>query len=429
MNTHGRLFDWKSWGDGLYPELEPHSVAKLSVLQDYVIDYIRILCSKSFGQDHFRITLVDGFSGGGIYDGGKLGSPFVLINAVETAEATLNADGRSKPIHIDCNYHFIDESKKAVECLRAQFEASRYKDRLNKTVFIQHGAFEQEYYAVVDRLKKRHPKGGARVIFFLDQCGYTKVNPALIRSISENLDNKAEFIINYAIEWLADFSGNNELFRKRFITMNLGSELSVDELIRTKEEGGVHWKYLVEAKIGPAFRKIAGIPFFSPFYIEPVDGHRGYWLLHLAPHERARSAMMDVHWKHANSHRHFGHSGLNMLAFKPDADPTGYMQGMDFAHITMVDMKTKLGPDFARLIRDKYSKGVTFADFSKSVSNDTMATRQMKNDIICDLVLQEEVIVTSRQGNRKRSETIKDDDIILPCCEKQLSFPCCTSKP
>jgi three-Cys-motif partner protein len=425
MKRNEKLFTWKSWGEGLLPELEPHSEAKLKVLQDYVIDYIKILCSQSFGQDRFRITLVDGFSGGGIYKDGKLGSPFVLIKGVEIAEASLNSDGRNKLISIDCDYHFIDDNKKAIECLRYQFETSGYKDRLNKTVFIHHGSFEQKYHAVVERLKKRHPRGGARVIFFLDQCGYTKVDPQLVRSISNKLDHKAEFIINYAIEWLTDFSGNNDLFRKRFTTMNLGSELSVEELIKIKETEAFHWKYLVEAKIGPAFRKISGSPFFSPFYIEPVDGHRGYWLLHLAPHERARSAMMDVHWKHANSHRHFGHSGFNMLAFKADADPTGYMQGMNFNELTLADMKNRLAEDFAREIRDSHAKGVTFERFSKLVSNSTMATHKMKGEVIQHLVSQGDLIVTGPKGSQKRGEKINSGDIILPCYEKQLVFPVC----
>lgn len=422
MNNNGKLFNWKSWGEGLLPELEPHSEAKLRVVQDYVVDYIKILCSQSFGQEHFRITLVDGFSGGGVYNGGKLGSPFVLIKAVEIAEAELNSDGRNKPIHIDCDFHFIDENRKAIECLQFQFEASGYKDWLNKNVFIHHGSFEQKYHDVVDRLKKRHPKGGARVIFFLDQCGYTKVNPQLIRSISEKLEHKAEFIINYAIEWLADFSGNNEQFRKRFVTMNLGSELSVEDLIRIKETGGFHWKYLVEAKIGPAFKKISGSPFFSPFYIEPIDGHRGYWLLHLAPHERARSAMMDVHWKHANSHRHFGHPGFDMLAFKADADPTGYMQGMSFNEITLESMRTKLAEDFAREVRDCHSHGITFEKFFKSVSNHTMATRKMMGEVIQYLAEQSELTITGPKGNQKRSEKVNEGDIILPCHAKQLLF-------
>src|SRR6266496_4968423 len=83
------LFDWSSWQTKL-PSLENHSQAKLDVLRTYVEDYIQILCTGNPGQDRFRLTLVDGFAGGGIYDGEKLGSPFVLLKAVKVAEARLN---------------------------------------------------------------------------------------------------------------------------------------------------------------------------------------------------------------------------------------------------------------------------------------------------------------------------------------------------
>ncbi len=67
-------FEWKDWNSGKLPELERHSEAKLTVLRDYVTDYICILCSDSYGRDAFRITMVDGFAGGGAYGGGKYAS-------------------------------------------------------------------------------------------------------------------------------------------------------------------------------------------------------------------------------------------------------------------------------------------------------------------------------------------------------------------
>lgn len=83
-------FQWKDWAAGNLPELEPHSEAKLSVLRSYVADYICILCADSFGRDVFKITLVDGFSGGGAYLHGRIGSPLVLLEAVAAADAKIN---------------------------------------------------------------------------------------------------------------------------------------------------------------------------------------------------------------------------------------------------------------------------------------------------------------------------------------------------
>jgi three-Cys-motif partner protein len=120
------LFDWKKWSEGLLPPLEAHSEAKLNVLRNYVTDYIRILCADSFGRDAFKITLVDGFAGGGAYTNGKLGSPFALLEAVAAAETAINAH-RTKQLAIDCHYYFIEEDLQAFECLKSQLTQSPYK--------------------------------------------------------------------------------------------------------------------------------------------------------------------------------------------------------------------------------------------------------------------------------------------------------------
>lgn len=38
----------------------------------------------------FKIALLDGFAGGGKYQGGEAGSPFVLLTAVDEAESFIN---------------------------------------------------------------------------------------------------------------------------------------------------------------------------------------------------------------------------------------------------------------------------------------------------------------------------------------------------
>jgi three-Cys-motif partner protein len=257
-------FAWNKWKQDAVPELEPHSEAKLRVLSDYVEDYITILCSQSFGQDKFKITLVDGFAGGGIYKSGKQGSPFILLQAVEAAEAKPNDGGRHKRIEIDCNYHFIDENKEACECLKFQFEKSHYKNRLGKNIFLHQGKFEECSPDIVRRLQKRHPKAGARVIFFLDQCGYSHVHPAVLRNISEQLGHKAEFIVNFAIQWLMDFISDNETFRKVFPTLGLEDYLSADA-IQVRSIGNT----LLSQKLDPPFAKRRAVVSFHPSTLNP----------------------------------------------------------------------------------------------------------------------------------------------------------------
>ena len=44
--------------------------------------------------------------------------------------------------------------------------------------------------------------------------------------------------------------------------------------------------------------------------------------------------MLDVYWRNANGHRHFGHVGLNMLLYRPDAEREGYLEGFAFSDFT-----------------------------------------------------------------------------------------------
>ena len=73
-----------NWKDG--PDLiQQHSVAKHRILQAYLAAYFRTLVSSP-NQDVLKLTLVDGFAGGGLYVHNDTrepvkGSPFIFLEA------------------------------------------------------------------------------------------------------------------------------------------------------------------------------------------------------------------------------------------------------------------------------------------------------------------------------------------------------------
>ena len=84
-----------NWKNGP-AEIQQHSVAKLDVLRAYLIQYFKTLASLP-QQDVFKLTLVDGFAGGGLYihkDKQEFvhGSPLVCLEAVQEAGFLLNQD-------------------------------------------------------------------------------------------------------------------------------------------------------------------------------------------------------------------------------------------------------------------------------------------------------------------------------------------------
>jgi len=414
--TDAQPFDWGQWKTGELAPLEQHSEVKLNVLRDYIKRYIDILCRNTFGSRAFKLTLVDGFAGGGMYKDGKAGSPLVILKAVQEAEAHVNNFGaRHNPIAIDAHFYFVEQDPTAFACLTHQIEQSEFTDRIGKTVFLLQGEFQKHCTFIVAKTQERHRRGGQRVIFFLDQCGYTGVQPNLIRWLSEQLDHKAEFIINVAIRWLTHHLEDSIKCKSVISNMGLSDVLNLDELLTIKNEKRVHWSYLIESKIGPAFWEKTGMPFFSPFYIEPEGSDRGYWLLHLAPHARARSAMADVHWDNANGSIHYGHAGLNMLAYKADSDPTGYLEGMRFNDVTRQQSKQLLHVDVARQIHDKFADGLSVKELLAVNSNGTIANEELFLEVVRDLVVDNEIVISGQSGGAKRSTTVSVEDFVRPC--------------
>ena len=81
-----RHYSWKV-GQPL-PVLGEHSLAKHRVFASYTARYIRIL-SPVLQMRKFKLTIVDGFCGGGLYsfDGGVVpGSPLLLLRSAKAAE-------------------------------------------------------------------------------------------------------------------------------------------------------------------------------------------------------------------------------------------------------------------------------------------------------------------------------------------------------
>lgn len=421
MTAHGNsepddgkkdLFDWSGWKTKL-PPLESHSQAKLDVLRSYIEDYIQILCTGNPGQDRFRVTLVDGFAGGGVYEGDKFGSPFVLLQSVKVAEAKINTL-RTKKLTVDCHFYFVEKDRAAAECLEFQLRQHGYGSGIGKEIFLIRDSFAAAQERILVESCRRFSRGGSRVIFFLDQCGYKDAPASLLRSISEKLNWKAEFILNFAIDWLTAYVSDEATFRKIFPSLGLKDALPIERVLEAIQNPRFDAQYIAESLIGPAFQSVSGSPFFSPFYIQAPKSNRGYWLVHLAPQRRARSAMLDVYWRVANGCRHFGHAGLDMLSYRPDADPTGYLSGLEFGDATRADVEKRLVGDFAKEIRDHHTKGISYRKFLDAYCNRTMANEDILRVALIQLMQAGEIEVRGQRGGDKRVDSINPDDVISP---------------
>jgi three-Cys-motif partner protein len=148
------------------PRIEPHSDRKLEVLEKYLDVYFDTVVPNP-ATDCLNITLVDGFCGGGAYIGKdtlRFGSPLILLRAVESAEARLNAR-REKPLRINARFIFVDDNQDHIEALREQLIAQGYKDKIGNGVELICGKFDEQLNGILATIKASQRAG--RSIFIL----------------------------------------------------------------------------------------------------------------------------------------------------------------------------------------------------------------------------------------------------------------------
>ncbi len=274
-SDHGQFF-WKDWASGNYPELEDHSEKKLDLLRDYLVLHLEIVTKGTSGKQEQYVTIIDGFAGGGLYSGEKFGSPITILKAVEEAEVKINK-GREKRTRIIPICYFIEKDANAFACLEAALKAHGHTDRIGKSIHLHRERFEKVAPKIIADINTRHVRRGNRTIFFLDQCGWSEISAATIRDISQQLHQRPEFIVNFAISWLADFISEKTVSSKIKSLQNLGLADYVDlpAMMKLQKDLGGSWQHAVEFHIGEGFHKATGIPHYSPLHIEPQANHRG----------------------------------------------------------------------------------------------------------------------------------------------------------
>lgn len=358
--------------------------------------------------DKLRITLVDGFSGGGAFsDGAQIveGTPFLLINAVDRAAQRLNR-GKVKPLSIDADFHFVDASKGATDYLKDQLLHKGLIGRIGRDIFVHTKRFEAAAPEILDTIAQKSNRGAGRSLFLLDQKGYTQAPLSTIRRIFDRF-RRAECILTFAVDWLIDYLSE----RPENLAAASNIELSLDqvrEFVRMRgEEGG---RYAIQRLLLDHLRDRTGAKFATAFFIRSTEAKKALWLVHLSQHVTARNVMVDSHWSVTNHSLHQGRGGLDIVGFDPTSfDPTTFM----FADHERDMMLQALAEDMARRVR--YSHGdspVQYGQFVDSIANQTPARLSDIDTAIRRLVSDNELSVLNALQRSKRSAKLDRSDFI-----------------
>jgi hypothetical protein len=418
-------FDWPADGSGAL--LQQHSVAKLEVLREYLIAYFKTLATAP-GQEEIRLTLVDGFAGGGVFRHAVtqeriLGSPLVFLKASEEAQAIINAD-RRKPLHFNISYIFVEKNRNAVKSLLITLKAEGYELRLGSDIHVVESAFEDQIEAIIKAIKERTPRR-CRALISLDQYGYKDVPASLIRRLLEQLP-RTEILLTFAVDAFINFASDNLATRDTLDYLGIPDVLKG----RTFEEikaNQSHFRFYIQSCLYRELTDACGARYYTLFFIR-TDGHGDYWLVHLSQHPKARDVMTQVHWTKNNHFIHYGGAGLDMFrALGYDADRDEQFTGQsslafgfdDPANDASIALLTE---QLVRLVHERET--VRFGEMYATTCNTTPADSQRYRKALEKLVAHKEIIIIgTKGGQRRKASTIEDDDTIQVANQRTLWLP------
>ena len=268
------------------------------MLRSYVSDYIDRLCDGS-RRDVFKLDLVDGFSGGGLFLEGGVeisGTPLIMLEEAQAAYTRLNGK-RVKPLHFDLKFHFVDIAPDHTRYLRRVLSEREFHIPKHE-VKIYDGAFEDVVGAIISDIKRRQPRAG-RALFLLDQKGFSQVGLDLVRRIFNELAH-AEVILTFAAETLLNYMVERPELYAAVRPIEL-SETDVRNLVDLKQGAG--GRAVAQRTLRDHLRLRTGAAYDTPFFIRPRQSRRALWFVHLSRHPVARDVMVQCHWNNFNTFR------------------------------------------------------------------------------------------------------------------------------
>lgn len=399
------------------PSLEEHSKAKLDVLRSYIRRYYDRLGS-AFNRDLFKLDVVDGFAGGGVFsyrDQTVSGTPLIMLEEEQKAILRL-AETREKRLSFDVHHYFVDSNPRNIEYLHTTLRESGCLYAIGKEIDVICNRFEHVIDDLISSIAQRQPRSG-RALFLLDQCGYSQVTLSLVHKIFERLKN-AEVILTFAADALINFLRDTPEFSRSILPLGLNDEQLLDIM---------HWKKnhraIAQRLLRDHVRTQCGASYDTPFFICPRISRRALWFIHLSRHPTARDVMMQCHWDHGNKFLHYGSGGLEFMGW----DPILVRDTLDLFQFGDAE-QSQLKKDLVLTLPDELmtligNESISVRKIRDQLSNRTAATYSHLDQVFTCLYNSGEIRILNAQGKERNKSLIhlRPDDMI--CMSRQLWLP------
>ncbi len=281
-----------------FEKYEEWTQFKHNVINHYLWIWAAKVGLKSPGN---KVYFVDGFAGGGVYEGRYVGSPIVAAKAaLEYSEEMKKAKRK-----VECI--FVEESSEACASLNQAFEALGYD-----SYKIYQGLFEEHIDKIVQEVE------GYPSFIFIDPYGPTDI-PFVVLEPLFKLKCKSELLINFNLPGLNRIAGwldseaswsaqgylpllemdeqqlaKHEKARKtniKNVTAVLGSDDWKPVLRKHKTDTNEFYKSILNIYMRNLRRHFRIVDEYEVRERHGIKGRLKYYLIHCANHEEARTVM------------------------------------------------------------------------------------------------------------------------------------------
>jgi len=411
------------WGTQTFPTIDPHSRIKHQIIDDYIQAYIDVLM-RNQQMPELGLSIVDGFSGGGIYHDGAggthFGSPVIALEAIQESEVR-NNQGRIKPRTIRSQHYFVDVKPENIACLPARGHASR----VGSDVHLHSAEFTQALPIIAQKLKFFGK--GERVLFLLDQYGYGDVPFPKIKWIFQNLSS-AEVLLTFNVDFLVTYLADRQANRKAISNIGLDHHVPWSTLKELKAHQPRNWQYIIQRFLSEGIKQESGAEYMTVFFIRPAGNNpMAYWFIHLANNYRANDVMKKIHWKYGNNFSHmlspssfFGYDANRDIAVT--GQPDLLLDEHHFDDATADRIRDELSELLPRQVYDRERQ--PFSGLMTGLTNYTMADELRVKQALDMAIATGDVLAVGKDGKTKRRKgtSIKSTDTLIAPPQRPMFF-------
>ena len=426
MAKDDEKYRW-DWLTQTFPTIDPHSKIKHQIIDEYIQAYIDVLMRNQL-MPELGLSIVDGFSGGGIYHDGAggthFGSPVIALEAIQESEVRNNQD-RIKPRTIRSQHHFVDVKPENIACLHSVLATRGHAPRVGQDVHLHTAEFTQALPIIAQKLKQFGK--GERVLFLLDQYGSGDVPFPRIKWIFQNLSS-AEVLLTFNVDFLVTYLADRQANRKAISNIGLDHHVPWSTLKDLKAHQPRNWQYIIQRFLSEGIKQESGAEYMTVFFIRPAGNNpMAYWFIHLANNYRANDVMKKIHWKYGNNFSHmlspssfFGYDANRDIAVT--GQPDLLLDEHHFDDATDDRIRGELSELLPRQIYDRERQ--PFRELMTGLTNYTMADELRVKQALDMAIATGDVLAVDKDGKTKRRKgtSIKSTDTLIAPPQRPMFF-------